>query len=151
MSMKFTKFFFSWSFLLIPLICLLIKIPLHTGYKEEYVSYFINAALISILLVTFTTKSFTTHIIKSGIGLFLIVWATGLFWGYMDHPWFAGPETNTCDGACFGWFSFENDDPSVTIAIGGTILLFLTGITKATVLFIKNKLSKSIKGSNKVT
>lgn len=150
MSVRFTKFFVSWSFLLIPLIYLLINIPIHTGYKEGYLSYFINAEFISILLVTFTTKSFITHLIKSSVGLFLIVCITGLFWGYMDHPWFTGPETNNCDGACFGWFSFENDDPSAIITFGGTIFIFLTGSIKALVLFIKNKLSKSVKGSNKV-
>ena len=31
------------------------------------------------------------------------------FVDYANHPWFAGPETNTCDGPCFGWYSFENE------------------------------------------
>jgi hypothetical protein len=28
---------------------------------------------------------------------------------YRNHPWFAGQETWSCDGPCFGWYSFENE------------------------------------------
>lgn len=30
------------------------------------------------------------------------------YFDYMNHPWWAGPETFTCDGPCFGWYAFEN-------------------------------------------
>lgn len=122
------------------MIYLLIRIPLHNGYKEGYGGYFIFAAFISIILVTITTKSFITHFIKSAVGLFLIVWITGLFWGYMDHPWLAGLETNTCDGTCFGWFSFENDDPSMVLAICGTIFILLTGLIKTVVILVRKQI-----------
>ena len=149
MLKKIAKLLLKWSFIYLPLIYSISTLTRHTGYKEGYRSYFLEAALISILLVTFTTKTFETHFKRSIIGLGLIVLATELFWDYMDHPWFAGPETNTCDGPCFEWFSFENPSPSFMIAFLGAFFTFITGAIKAFVLGNNKVLTKFISNFRK--
>ena len=136
MPKKFIKLFVDGSFIYIPLGYLVWSISTHTGYKEGYAGYFLVTALISILIVTVTTKIFEEHLVRCSLGLGLTLISMWVFWDYMDHPWFAGPETYTCDGPCFGWFSFENDNIGIFIlAFIGAPIIFVTGIIK---LFIFN-------------
>ena len=48
-----------------------------------------------------------------------------LFVDYMNHPWGAGPETNKCDGPCFGWYSFENEACHLCLIAAATVSLLL--------------------------
>jgi len=130
----------EWSFIGIPLLYIAIRIILHNGYKETYGSFFFDGALIGLLFITFTTRSFIMHILKSLIVISIVIFSTEQFWSYMNHPWFAGPETNTCDGRCFGWFSFENPSPTFLIAFFGVIFSFTTAILKTFILYTVRKL-----------
>ncbi len=61
-----------------------------------------------------------------------------LFVDYLNHPWGAGPETNACDGPCFGWYSFENEACHLCLVIVATVSLLL-GLL---VLFIRESRAK---------
>ncbi|MFT4975639.1 MAG: hypothetical protein ACI8S6_001526 [Myxococcota bacterium] len=47
----------------------------------------------------------------------LWVGAYRAFVSYQNHPWLAGPETLTCDGPCFGWYTFEFSPPYLVLAV----------------------------------
>lgn len=57
---------------------------------------------------------------------------------FMNHPWFSGPETNMCDGRCFGWYSFEND-PSFDLHAANAVVSLLVG---AAVLGLRRRRSR---------
>lgn len=135
-------FLVDWGYIVFPFVYLVARVSLHTGYKEGYGDYFFMAAFCSLLLVTFTTKSIMSHTVKSLFGLYIFASAAELYWSYMDHPWFAGPETGTCDGPCFGWFSFENDAPTMWILLLGCGFLLVTGVVKMIILYGATKLMK---------
>lgn len=99
----------------------------HEGYIQGYGQYFVNAAMIAPFLVTALAPK-KSKLSAALVGLFLIVlifFSMNEFWNYQDKPWFSPPETNTCDGPCYGWFSFENDPPWFGVIISGCISLML--------------------------
>ncbi len=108
--------------------CLIVGgILFHAGTKEDYSIYFIGAAILSPFLVTLlATKKNRSSAALVGLAMvFIINFATNTFWDYQDKPWFSGPETYTCDGPCYGWFSFENDSPKYWVLLSGFISLII--------------------------
>lgn len=124
----YRRLFLRWGFLALPVIYLAVMLPVHSGYKEGYGAYFLTASLIAVATVCLTSRTLTGHLVRGCVSLFAIAMLTELFWNYMDHPWFAGPETQTCDGPCFGWFSFENDSPTIIILLTGVPVTAASGI-----------------------
>lgn len=51
------------------------------------------------------------------------------FVDYMNKPWFAGEDPFTCDGPCYGWYSFGHDIGD-EILFNFVLTLFLAIIVK---------------------
>lgn len=114
------------------------------GYKENSGSYFVEPALICpVILLFFSKRSFTKNLLFSFFFIFLLIASSEIFWGYMDKPWFSPPESYTCDGPCYGWFSFENDSPFFSIFLAGGISIIIGSLLKL-LLGIKNAFSKPL-------
>ncbi|MCH9739787.1 MAG: hypothetical protein K0U38_02960 [Epsilonproteobacteria bacterium] len=47
-----------------------------------------------------------------------------LFVDYMNKPWFAGEDPFTCDGPCYGWYTFQRDIGAEIILNFGLIIGF---------------------------
>jgi len=63
-----------------------------------------------------------------------------LFVDYMNHPWFAGEDPFTCDGPCYGWYTFQRDIGDEIII--NIIVLILSSIIT---IFIKEYIEKKDK------
>src|SRR3989339_759881 len=109
------------------------------GYIQNIGDIFIFPAFMSpALLVFFSHRSKIKSITTAGLFVILLTVSVGLYWNYMDKPWFSPPETNTCDGPCYHWFSFENDPPLFQVLFGGSlsligaslIIIVITGLSK---------------------
>jgi hypothetical protein len=112
---------------------LVVGIMTHKGYIQEVGQYFVNAAMIAPFLVTALAPK-RSKFSAAIVGLFLIViifFSMNEFWNYQDKPWFSPPETNTCDGKCYGWFSFENDPPWLKVIITGFVSLCVGIVTQS--------------------
>jgi hypothetical protein len=53
-----------------------------------------------------------------------------LFVDYMNKPWFAGEDPFTCDGPCYGWYTYEHniDHEIITnigLLVGSSVMLLL--------------------------
>ena len=56
-----------------------------------------------LLALAFSQRSFAVGLTRAGVASLYWFGFYTLFVDYMNHPWFAGPEMNKCDGPCFGW------------------------------------------------
>lgn len=121
---------YQWVFLIGPCSVITGGVIFHRGYQEGYATYFLIASYLVPILSALTTKKLFIHILKSILGIVTISVLTEVFWGYMDKPWFSPPETYTCDGPCYGWFSFENFPPTINILKNGVYLILATIILK---------------------
>ena len=106
MKSKFITPVVNISFILLPLTIVLLGVLFYKGYKEDYSDYFYLAGLSVPIITLFITKAAKEYLTKAFLGLMIVIIATEIFWGYKDKPWFSPSESYSCDGPCYGWFSF---------------------------------------------
>lgn len=95
-----------------------------------YAEPFLFTALILPAVYMIIMSSFRLALLTAILLLLSSLIFSTLFWDYMDKPWGSPDVTGeVCDGACYGWFSFENPVPTREIIIATIISLALgTGI-----------------------
>jgi hypothetical protein len=112
---------------------------------QTAVNLFLLCALVLPgVVVIFARKKYWINLLLSFACLFLIVVIMHGYWGYMDKPWFSPPEDFSCDGPCYGWFSFENSAPTIEVVSVGVISIVIGSFVKVT-SFSAKKLRHKIK------
>ncbi|HEX3031503.1 MAG TPA: hypothetical protein VHS59_04580 [Bacillota bacterium] len=110
----------------------------HSGVKEGYFAYFILPTLFCSLGLVSISPGTLRPLLWAACSTAFFWISAELFWSYMDRPWF-NPEP-TYEGQ-YGWFSFENELPSLAFPLVGTAGVFLGYVIK----LIRGKLAKAAK------
>jgi hypothetical protein len=88
------------------------------GSPEDHVALFLAAACVAVAATAIAIRLPWRKSALAGAASALL-WVAGYraLVSYLDHPWLAGPETNRCDGPCFGWYTFEFDPPYLLLVV----------------------------------
>ena len=128
MNLMATESSKEWAFVLVLLVAgtgLLFYLVPRTS-KGAHINLFGLAILTCPFLVLVLSKdSFGASLTRAIVAAIYWFGFYAIFVDYIDHPWFAGPETNACDGPCFGWYSFENEPRHLCLIVAATVSLFL--------------------------
>ena len=125
-------------------IVLTIGIIFHTGYIETYYSYFVyGVSIASFSVVTLSKNKWYKDILWILCSIAFYCLLAKLFWEYQDKPWSSRPEDGSCDGRCYGWFSFENPLNYWGIVLGGTISGLFGSLIRIIRYYAWNRMDKS--------
>jgi ABC-type Co2+ transport system permease subunit len=101
-----TQILVAWAVLPIAGVVVIAEAQRH-AVESQWVGFAVAAAAFCAALVILHPSRVRSLIHGASSAA---AWVAGFaaYYSYMNHPWFAGPETNSCDGECFGWYGFEN-------------------------------------------
>lgn len=116
----FQYYLFEYGGYIVGVLIFLTSLVFPPYYKQGYQGIFQKIFLIVATWVVILANGNAINRLKKGVlAWFIVSLGAGLFWNYKDKPWFSPPDPKTCDGPCYGWFSFENESPAIEILIFG--------------------------------
>lgn len=127
---------------------LILGVLFHQGYKEDYYNYFALAVLIApVLIISLSNNKWNKDIAQVVFVIIIVILSAIAFWDYKEKPWFSPLDDGSCDGPCYGWFSFENELRILPLIVTGIASSIMGFIIKA----VRMKLRKqAITSHNKV-
>lgn len=125
MPLYYRYFLYAWFASVVMQALGLIITAITPNVTQDFATPFAISALVLPALYLIISRSFRFTAIATvlfGISTLLFM---HLCWDYADKSWFSPPESNNCDGPCYGWFSFERDMPiwQIIIAIGISLII----------------------------
>ena len=97
----------------------------HTSKGTHFDFFALGILVYPFLALVWSKDSFGASLTRAVVAAVYWFAFYALFVDYKNHPWGAGPETWTCDGPCFGWYSFENPSCHLCLVIVATVSLLL--------------------------